>query len=1848
MKRISFFIIIVSFTTIFSCKKSWNDEKSLTVNPSQIAIKSKYFSEHTMGYISVKDGFTFRFNDSYSYERSKVEGIKIKPNISGQWQWLSDNTLAFTPEKVMDYGKEFVVSILLDKLLGADTHPAEPVLFHIATRKLRFSMNILGLKITQTANGEQLSVEGSVTTTDYANPELMEPLLTTSQVKSHPTIEWNHTASGQNHKFTIKNIKQNQKIDSQLKISWNGNKWDKHFKGIENILIKAKEKFAPLNTRLSNSPDQNIKMHFSNTLLANQNLSGLIAINGKTKGIKTSIKGNVLLIYPIAAIDGDFDLYISEKIKSNDGQTLKSEVRESLCFDALKPTIRLIGRGMIVPNTSESYMPLEVVNLKSLDIEIFKIFENNILQYLQSNDLNGGYSLEQVGRIVHREKIDINGMTQDGSRNKWTRVGLNLKDYISADPASIYQIRIGYQQAYAITDCDNQTKRMAFTRNGEQSMTTYTDEYYEDWENRDDPCVKSYYNPDRVIKQNLLLSDIGIIVKQGGQQQYHIAVNSISTGQSVNNATVSFFDFQQQLIMEGNTNGSGFFTVKPEKTASFIVVSHSTGHAYVKLNDQNSNSLTDFEVGGSKKKEGIDGFIYTDRGVHRPGDTVFLNFMLDDSERPMPLHHPVTLEVKDTKGSKKYEATTTEHIGRIYAFNVPTDANALTGQWKATIKVGAHQFSKALRIETVKPNRLKIEIEAPDEVRYTHKEDRIIVLTSRWLHGASADGLKAKMEASFTNKNPKFKGYDDYTFMDPARVGSEGLQQVFDGKLNNTGAANIPIKINPEEFPGKILANVRTKIFENGGNFSEGYSSFLISPFKSYIGINAPKNRWGTNSVRIGENGTFKVVSIGENGKKVAGRKLSVGIYNINWRWWYYQGERYNIYKLNSAQHKEAFYTNRITTGSNGELDLTIDFQDVEWGRKMIRICDEESGHCTGEFFYARGWGKSNVEEERKSLAKLNFTSNKKNYKVGETVKVAIPTEKGSRILISLETNDNVILKEWIEGGEMSTDYEFTATSEMGPNIYVHAIMVQSYDAKENDLPMRMYGVIPIKITDSATILQPKIEMASKLEPKENFTIKVSEENDNAMAYTIAIVDEGLLDLTNFNTPHPHGHFFAKQSLGVKTWDLYEYVMTGINGSVDRMITVGGDDDGKGAGRAKRAIRFKPVVMTAGPFYIHNGESRKHTFTMPNYLGSVRAMVVAKKDKSYGHSDKTVPVKTDIVILPTMPRVVGPGEEISIPVNVFANENHIKTVTVSIETTPHIELISAATQKVTFTKLGEKIVYFKARVNDNLGIAKVKVFASSGKMKIDQEIEIDIRNPNPIESIVIDKVLQPGENWTTDIELVGMDGTNEGLVELSALPSMNIQRRLDYLTSYPYGCVEQTTSAAFPQLSLGGVIDLSSKREKIVDKNINAAIRRLKKMQISNGGLAYWPGGRSANNWGTTYAGHFLIKAKKDGYYIPNGMLNNWADYQTSTARKFRIDRSRHRSIQQRLWKEQAYRLYTLALYGSPELPSMNVLHQEIDMPPLAQYLLAVAYSFSGKTNIAREMIRNTSTVVKPYNELGYTYGSDMRDMAIIAQTLMTLEKNQEAGLIIKRIAKKLSSNSWYSTQTLSHALLAVADYIGTYKRDDMKFTFDVADSGSQTVEYKKPVYLYSFNADKTKNRVATINNNSKDVLFARITMSGQKPPNEVLESDSYNRNITLNVKYTNMSGAKIDVSELERGTDFIAHVTVKNQNSRGEILDEIALTQIFPSGWEIQSGGLSNVDQAMKGDSYEYRDVRDDRVYTFFDLGNKKEYKTMLTATYEGDYFLPPISCEAMYDNEIQAKTKGMKVKVVTSKGNK
>ncbi|RMG87270.1 MAG: hypothetical protein D6714_02740 [Bacteroidetes bacterium] len=647
---------------------------------------------------------------------------------------------------------------------------------------------------------------------------------------------------------------------------------------------------------------------------------------------------------------------------------------------------------------------------------------------------------------------------------------------------------------------------------------------------------------------------------------------------------------------------------------------------------------------------------------------------------------------------------------------------------------------------------------------------------------------------------------------------------------------------------------------------------------------------------------------------------------------------------------------------------------------------------------------------------------------------------------------------------------------------------------------------------------------------------------------------------------------------------------------------------------------------------------------MPNYVGSVRTMLVASNSKGiYGNAEKTTPVKKPLMVLATLPRVLSPTESLRVPVTVFAMDKKVKDVRVTLEAPAGlIKMEGPKTQNLHFEKPGEEMVWFDIAVAEKTGIARFKINAQSGNETASQEIELDVRNPNPYVTDVVNHTLSGGESWNTTLQPVGMAGTNQAILEVSNIPPINLGERLQYLLRYPHGCIEQTVSSAFPQLYVGQLLELTEDQKKSIPIAVDATINRLKNFQLASGGFSYWPSG-DLSPWGTNYGGHFLLEAKNAGYYVPDYLLNKWIKFQQKRARQWdpEMGESGYYSMGRGRYLMQSYRLYTLALAGNPELGAMNRLREMPKLPVEAKWQLAAAYALAGKTEIAQKMTEGVSTEIEPYSDLGYTYGTALRDQAIILETALILDDKDLSARLVRLISKELSKNEWLSTQTIAWCLRSVAQFAQKHHLGgDLQFSFAYGGKSPVNAGSKHPVFQVQIPVDELQNRAVSVKNPGQSTLFVRIISTGQPL---LGDQTGTAQNLELKVSFLTATGAELNPERIEQGTDFFAVVSVVNPGKLSRY-DEMALTQVFPSGWEILNTRVNDFGNLKNASVPEYQDVRDDRVYMYFDIDRnaRQVFRVRLNAAYEGRYYLPTTTCEAMYDNTISARVPGRWVEVV------
>lgn len=1785
--------------------------------------KQADFSDYINGYTSgiIKSGSSIQVCLNNKPDKGFQPGsslpseiLKITPAIKGELVLKENNCIEFIPAERFQNGTSYTANLNLGALIKV---PATHKTFRFEFKIIPLLTRLDAGDLFAGSNDSLLTYQAALYSSDYIEPEILEKQVTVSLEGTSLPLEWTHADN--KHNLIIPNIKKKHSVQTlSLSIKQN-NKTDK-----TDIEIPKLEDLQVLNIKANDARPAVISIFMSEKLDPAQDLNGLITVNQSAQ-LNYKIQNNVIYVYmPSNESAESLDIRIQRGIKSANGNLLSEDYFRTVKIATAKPAVELIGKGVIVPDEQNVLIPFSAIALKAVDLMVIRVPDQNMNFFLQENAYDTRRELNRTGRPIFITKIDLAQNHPGIELNRWNDFTINLSKLVKLEKGIIYRIQLRFKKSYTTLDCadngiDSESPNLAKWDNPDYyySEYEYPDGY--NWDQADNPCDISYYNGSRFVSRNIINTSLGLLAKKGADNSYVVCVTDLSTAFPVADCNISLYNFQNQKIDSARTDKEGFVKLRPAGTAFIVQAQKGNDRVWLKVADGTALSLSNFDVSGQHVQMGVKGFIYGERGVWRPGDDLYLSLILEDKLNVLPIGHPIVAQLIDPNGNTIQTLKGSIGKNNINCFTFSTDEDAPTGYWNAIFRVGGLTFTQTLRIETVKANRLAINLTFPNEkVIGNGISSTPVKVVTKWLNGAPTSNLKAITEVRLYNTNGGFPEYPDYTFSDQSKYFEPSSETLFDGTTDASGNYSFSLKkLNANDAPGILNASFTTRVFENGGDFSINTQTIRYSPYTEYVGIRLPESddNWYSTQNPIRLSG----VTLSPIGEKSGNVTVKIEVFKLNWHWWWdAEDENLSSY-INRNYSKRILEKNVKVVNGTFSTDLKID----NYGRYFIRATDP-SGHSSGIIAYFGSWGDAGGNDV---ATMLHLSTDKKVYKTGEKIKVQIPSSIGGMAIVSLENGKSIskIFRVPTQAG--STTVEIDAVSDMCPNTYISVSLIQPYTARDNDHPVRLYGVINVNVEDASLRLNPEAKVAKELRPSKDFTVEIKEKDGKPMNYTIAVVDEGLLSLTTFRTPNPFNTFYAREALGVKTWDLYDYIYGAYGARLDKAFAIGGDEALKSA-QDEKTNRFKPVVIFDGPFTLKAGEKQSHTYRMPEYIGEVRTMVIAATNGQYGSTATNSTVNNPLMLSVALPRLFTPGDQIDIPVTVFAMKENIKEVSVKMTTDDKLTLLDGDTQKVHFDSKGEKVIYFKARINDKTGVSTLRTEAQSGEEKALVTEDVTIRIPNPRITHVEEKEVKAGEKASFNATLTGAEP--ESVLEVSSIPPLNLEQRINELLQYPHGCAEQITSQAFPQLALNDLLTLTPEQKQQTETNVKEVINRLRSYQTSEGGFAYWPGGDYISSWVSIYIVQFLTAAQSQGYFVPVEMLQNAVNYLRQVANSWNMTNP---------WaqQEQAYRLYVLALANKPDQAAMNRLKESELKQVTSQWLLASAYELTGHHEIAEKMVENISQDVSPYRQTGGSFGSDTRDMAIILQSLVTLNKQQDAYRMLEKISKAIGSNRWYSTQETAYALHAAALYVRTYLGSQQGITILVTTpSGKENVKTEKTIYQQRLNL-KDGKVTTEVTNNGKGNLYARLVNSSA--PLEVV-TEKVMSGLDMNVKYYNDKGSLLNISELPQGEDVTTEITIRNTGLTGTY-DELVLSYLVPSGFEIINERLSDNTNAYQGAAH--TDIRDDRFYIYFSLEQNqvKTFRFRCNAAFRGEYQLPAINCSAMYDNSIQALWPGGKITI-------
>ena len=783
---------------------------------------STLISARTQGAISKRDRITITFNQDvageYMVGRPTSGLLVLEPEVEGVATFVSARELVFAPAADLPSGQSFQATLPRSGLLDLPEDLAD-YRFSFQVIAQHFEVEVHGVG-AESGDEDDLVLTGAVVTADFAGAEAVESVLRAAQDGADLEMRWQHDDDGLNHRFAVQGIARGER-DGVVRLRWSGRAIGVGDRGTRNVTIPRREAFRVTSVRAESDDRQYVQVRFSDPLDPAQNLNGMVSLGDER--ITLEVAGNVLRVIPADRVVGPATIALEEGILSAGGKRLEERGETEVIFVDIKPGVRFAGRGVVLPRADRLTVPIEAANVHSVQVTALRVYESNIGQFLQANDLSGGRELNRTGRTLWQRTVDL-PVPPDGG---WTRYAVDVSDLVRAYQGSLVRLTLSI-------DRDNST----FACGAERDVAEEPD-----WRDRNDPCTDAYFlwSPRVDDSRNFLASNIGMTAKRDARGGILVATTDLRTSEPMRGVSVMFMDYQNQPLGTVVTGAGGLARATVDEAPHYAVAEYGADKGYLKMNPGSALPTSHFDVGGEVMSEGLKGAIYGERGVWRPGDDIHLTFVLDDADNPLPEDHPATLRLVNPMGQVVHTATNSEPVGDFYPFTLGTAADAPTGNWNAAVEVGGARFTTPVRIETVMPNRLKVDLDLGGGELLHGGAPHEATLVGQWLSGAVARNLDADVEVTFRPAPTAFTRFSDYAFDDPARDYAAEPVKVFDGSLDEEGLASFTTELAPGgHSPGMLTATFTTRIFEQGGAFSTNRRSARFSPYDRYVGIRPP------------------------------------------------------------------------------------------------------------------------------------------------------------------------------------------------------------------------------------------------------------------------------------------------------------------------------------------------------------------------------------------------------------------------------------------------------------------------------------------------------------------------------------------------------------------------------------------------------------------------------------------------------------------------------------------------------------------------------------------------------------------------------------------------------------------------------------------------------------------------------------------------------------------------------------------------------------------------------------------------------------------------------------------------
>ncbi len=1235
----------------------------------------------------------------------------------------------------------------------------------------------------------------------------------------------------------------------------------------------------------------------------------------------------------------------------------------------------------------------------------------------------------------------------------------------------------------------------------------------------------------------------------------------------------------------------------------------------------------------------MDVYLYTDRGVYRPGERVNVMALLrDDRGRGLP-DLPLTLKVFRPDGLRFGRFVRRGDAGGGSRKTLRLPITARTGTWR----VSAHIDEKAgavgqveFQVEDFVPARIELALSSSAGMLRPFKALSIQV-KGTYLYGASASGLKADAEVALIEDKDLHPAFADYRF---GKVGDAWTPKRMSFKApptDESGMTRVRIRVkDPGETTKPLKAVIRVNLFEKGGRPAR---KSLTIPFRYRpleIGI---RPAFKEDAVEEGREARFSVIAVDPEGKAVAPKGLRYAFFEENWDYvWYTRGGRWTYRRV---IRDRLIARGDVVFGAAGPAALS---RRVPFGRYRLEVDDPRTGAGASVRFRA-GWFVSPSPGDKPD--KLELTLDKKSYAPGETARVYVKPPFDAEALV-LVINDRLHETRSVRVPAAGMAIPMTVSEEWGAGAYIMAMAYRPENAASRRGPGRAVGLAWASVRSPKRTLKLAIEAPAEALPRRTATVSVKVEGytgKGPVFITLAAVDEGILGLTDFKSPDPRPHYFGKRKLGVDLHDIYGRLIDADADSRGRIRTGGGELAGKSRNLVAPSARtVRSVALFSGRVRVNDAGVAAIPLALPDFNGRLRLMAVGYGRDSVGAAETAMVVREPLVTQISMPRFLAPGDEGDIHLTLHNLAAPAGRYEIRLDASGAVGTEGGPARETTLSRGERRSLTFRLKGREGGGggggIGRVRLSVRGpGDYALDRGWEIPVRPGRPVLTETLTRSLDGGKEVRFGRKVMAKFSPNSArlLLSLSAMPNVNAAALLRDLDRYPYGCLEQVTSRALPLLYLGGVArsyGIELKGKDGLTRRVQSAIERVLDRQLPNGGFAPWsPYGR-AEEWLTPFVMDFLVRARSQKHFVPEFGYRRGLDWLKASVAGGHYGRH--------ALAARAYALYVLAKAGEARIGDLRYFYETYfeKLPTiLARAQIAGALARYGERKLAirafqktlADAARGDAGRTEPRGasatRVFYDYGSALRDVGGFAYLLAESDLMPgRAFELAERVAERLSARRYTSTQEKAWLLLAAHAF--AKNRRPMSLSLE----GGPAASHTKPVRFALGPSDLEED--FTVRNAGEHPVYLSASLSGapkEDPP--PMESG-----FRIQRRYFTLDGKETGLEKVGQGE--VLAVLITGRATTG-LSHRALIVDLLPAGFEIENAGLAHtasvVDLSWMGflTRTEHTGLRDDRYVAAVNLTkNQKTFRLayLVRAVTPGRYYAPAIFVEDMYKPRFRA----------------